>query len=411
MQSAQTAAVSATSTTQNSTGGSFGIVYRVILDETDAFVKNRQDAIGNESAYVGAILYRLSSQAMADENSLPVAYPFDKNFKTLPLRNETVEIINSGTGQSFYRRITAETSPNAMADEKLISTSFPAQKLDTDTSKNLAKVQATGIAKTNVNSSEQYDGLGTYFKRTPGIHKLKLYEGDTILESRFGQSIRFSGYNNPKNVFSPTLIIRNNENIKSLKKVIMFPSEEDINRDGSIIALTSDQYQLEFQPGVIDDKGTTDFTTKPESFDNYPQKLIGDQILLNSGRIILSAKSGEMIFYSKKNYGFISDGGMSIDNKLGIDVTVRDNIHVMTNDRDVAFQTGKGHIFLGNENLEAMVKGETLVALLGELIDAIANQNYLTPSGPSKVGPENLAKFASIKSKLNTVLSKLNQTS
>jgi hypothetical protein len=58
-----------------------------------------------------------------------------------------------------------------------------------------------------------------------------------------------------------------------------------------------------------------------------------------------------------------------------------------------------------------MVKGETLVALLGELIDAIANQNYLTPSGPSKVGPENLSKFASIKSKLNTVLSKLNQTS
>jgi hypothetical protein len=411
MQSAQTSAASATQAGQNSSGASFGTVYRVILDEKDPFLKNKQDAIGNEASYVGAILYRLSSQAMADENSLPVAYPYDKNFKTIPLRNETVEIINSNTGQSFYKRITAESSPNATADDKFISTNFPAQKLDSDSSKDLSKVQATGIAKTNVNASEKYDGLGAYFKRTPGIHKLKLYEGDTILESRFGQSIRFSGYNNPKNVFSPTVIIRNNESVNSLKKVIMFPSEEDINRDGSIIALTSDQYQLEFQPGIIDDKGTSDFTTKPESFDNYPSKLIGDQILLNSGRIILSAKSGEMIFYSKKNYGFISDGGMSIDNKLGIDVTVRDNIHIMTNDRDVAFQTGKGHIFLGNENLEAMVKGETLVALLGELIDAIANQNYLTPSGPSKVGPENLSKFASIKSKLNTVLSKLNQTS
>ena len=44
------------------------------------------------------------------------------------------------------------------------------------------------------------------------IHKLKLYEGDTILESRFGdQSIRFSGYNNDDNTFSPTIIIRNRE--------------------------------------------------------------------------------------------------------------------------------------------------------------------------------------------------------
>ena len=411
MQSAKTAAVQASQGGKTSEGGNFGIVYRVILDETDKFLKNKQDAIGNESAYVGAILFRMSKAAMASEDALPIAYPFDKNFKTLPIRNETVEIITSDTGQVFYKRITAESSPNAMADEKLISTSFPAQKLETDSSQDLAKVQATGIAKTNINASEKYDGFGSYFKRTPGIHKLKLYEGDTILESRFGQSIRFSGYNNPTNKFSPTVIIRNNESVKSLKKVIMFPTEEDINRDGSIIALTSDQYQLEFKPGIIDDKGSTDFTTKPESFDNYPSKLIGDQILLNSGRIILSAKSGEMIFYSKKNYGFISDGGMSIDNKLGIDVTVRDNIHVMTNDRDVAFQTGKGHIFLGNENLEAMVKGETLVALLGELIDAIANQNYLTPSGPSKVGPENLPKFASIKSKLNTILSKLNQTS
>ena len=107
MQSAQTSAASATQAGQNSSGASFGTVYRVILDEKDPFLKNKQDAIGNEASYVGAILYRLSSQAMADENSLPVAYPYDKNFKTIPLRNETVEIINSNTGQSFYKRIFA----------------------------------------------------------------------------------------------------------------------------------------------------------------------------------------------------------------------------------------------------------------------------------------------------------------
>jgi hypothetical protein len=118
-----------------------------------------------------------------------------------------------------------------------------------------------------------------------------------------------------------------------------------------------------------------------------------------------------MIFYSKKNYGFISDGGLSIDNKLGIDVSVKDNINIVTNDKDIIMYTGKGSIFLGSESLEPIVKGQQLVDILSQLIDAIVAQNYLTPSGPSKVGPENVPTFRSIKSKLNNILSKLNQTS
>jgi hypothetical protein len=161
----------------------------------------------------------------------------------------------------------------------------------------------------------------------------------------------------------------------------------------------------------VDDKGKGDFKTKPESFEDYPTKLIGDQLLLNSGRIILSAKSGEMLFYSKKNYGFISDGSMSIDNQGGIDISVGDNINIITNDRDINFVTGNGTMFFGSVDLEAMVKGETLVALLGELIDAIGQQQYLTPSGPSALGPVNSPDFGMIKSKLNSILSQRTQLS
>jgi hypothetical protein len=144
---------------------------------------------------------------------------------------------------------------------------------------------------------------------------------------------------------------------------------------------------------------------------DYPSKLIGDQLLLNSGRIILSAKSGEMIFYSKKNYGFISDGAMSIDNKLGIDISVGDDINIITNDRDIQMVTGNGSVIIGSKDLEPMVKGQQLVDILAELIDAITQQMYLTPAGPSAVGPTNISDFGSIKSKLNNILSKLNQTS
>jgi hypothetical protein len=49
--------------------------------------------------------------------------------------------------------------------------------------------------------------------------------------------------------------------------------------------------------------------------------------------------------------------------------------------------------------------------LAQELIDAILQQNYLTPSGPSKVGPENAAAFQSINSQLKTILSANNYLS
>jgi hypothetical protein len=57
-----------------------------------------------------------------------------------------------------------------------------------------------------------------------------------------------------------------------------------------------------------------------------------------------------------------------------------------------------------------MVKGQQLVDVLGALIDAIGQMQFLTPSGPSAIGPVNSADFGKIKSTLNGILSKLNQT-
>jgi hypothetical protein len=117
-----------------------------------------------------------------------------------------------------------------------------------------------------------------------------------------------------------------------------------------------------------------------------------------------------MMFFSKKNYGFISDGGMSIDNKLGIEAVVGGDINIKTNGRNINLTTDNGKINAGSKDLEPMVKGNKLVDLLGQLIDEIVKQNYLTPSGPSKIGPENVPAFNSIKSQLKTILSELNQT-
>jgi len=392
-----------------------GWVAHVILDENDPLAKS--DKVGSQS--IGQIRYSQTSDLSIPPQQLPKAYPFDKIFNSLPIKNEQVEIYEGEQGNFYYRRIGTDDNPTQTAFINANAKNF-APELDAKQTTTSYKTTAeTKIVNTNQDASKAPGDYGKYYQPQLGIHRLKLYEGDTLIESRFGQSIRFSAYNNTaggtdengntKPAFAPTLIIRNVEASENNKKERGVSVEEDVNRDGSIIAMTSGQHQLGFIPGTVDDKGKSDFKTQPDSFGDLP-KLIGDQMLLSSGRIILSSKNAETLIYSKKNFGIVSDGAVSIDTKLGMDISVGDDINIVTTDRDVNIVSGKGSIFLGSEDLEAMVKGKKLVELLNELLQAILDQQYLTPSGPSAIGPVNKATFASIQSKLDGVLSKLNQT-
>ena len=392
-----------------------GWVAHVILDENDPLAKS--DKVGSQS--IGQIRYSQSSDLSIPPEQLPKANPFDKIFNSLPIKNEQVEIYEGEKGNFYYRRIGTDDNPTQTAFINANVKNFSPEKDEKQTTNSYQAVEQTGITDTNQDASKAPGEYGKYYQPQVGIHRLKLYEGDTLIESRFGQSIRFSAYNNTaggtdengniKPAFAPTLIIRNKEASENNKKERGVSVEEDVNRDGSIIAMTSGQHQSGFIPGTVDDKGKSDFKTQPDSFGDLP-KLTGDQMLLSSGRIILSSKNAETLIYSKKNFGIVSDGAVSIDTKLGIDISVGDDINIVTADRDVNIVSGKGSIFLGSEDLEAMVKGKKLVELLNELLQAILDQQYLTPSGPSAIGPVNKATFASIQSKLDGILSKLNQT-
>lgn len=386
--------------------GEIAIVYSVILDETHPLIEDGILATSD----IGSIECR--PLASVQTNELLIARAKNPTNTTLPVRNQTVHIEKVGSDY-FYETITKGFSPNTGAPSDGIKTMFPGNEKakDGSSSKDYSNSQKTGIVKSNAEDEQDVEGFGDYFEGQEGIHKLKLYEGDTLIQSRFGQSLRFSGYNNVENEFSPTITIRNGESAITRQEDIDVLVEEDVNRDGTIIQLGSGEYILPFQPGTVDDGGTSDFETQPTSFLEYPSELKGDQLLLNSGRIIISAKNAEMIFYSKKNYGFISDGTLSIDNRFGIEASVGDNINILTNDNSINLNTGNGNINLGDTDLEPLVKGDTLLELMEELIDAITQQVYLTPSGPSATGPTNVATFNSIKSKLKNFLSTLNTTS
>jgi len=383
----------------NSTQPLYGVVYEVIVDMGSDTAKSK--GLDN-AAYIGSIRFRLLSDRSTNINSneqLPVAFPFDNNSVTLPTKNEII-IIHSFSGDYHYSRIGGGVTPNLNANTGLISSQFD-NEIKVDSSNDATtyqNVSSTGISRTNKNSGKSdFDGYGEYFSDNSNIHKLKLYEGDTLLESRFGQSIRFSGYNNSENKFAPTITIRNGENSDSLESEIGTSTEENINKDGNIIFLGSGERLLEW---------TLPTTNSKESFFNYPSELKGNQILLSSDRIILSSKTAEMIFASKGDVGFITDGQFSIDTGRGINITTEDHIFIDTKNRDLNITQGDGVIFLGTGGeTEPAAKGQTLVDLLGEMLDLIAQQIYLTPAGPSSPGPTNVAQFSSLKAKLNSMLS------
>ena len=72
-----------------------------------------------------------------------------------------------------------------------------------------------------------------------------------------------------------------------------------------------------------------------------------------------------MIFYSKGNYGFISDSNMSIDNKGGIDITTGDNINITTTDNDFSILVGQGRINIGDDSEEQLVRGSDIGRFIG----------------------------------------------
>ena len=377
----------------------YGVVYEAITNTGSDTAKSK----GLDSAStIGSIRFRLLSDSSININTdeqLPIAYPFDKNSITLPTKNEIV-IIHSFGRNYHYSRVGGGPTPNLNALTNLISNEFDNEiKIDSSNdAKGYQNVSSTGIQRTDKKSGKSdFDGYGEYFTYNSNIHKLKLYEGDTLLESRFGQSIRFSGYNNSENKFAPTITIRNGENSDSLQSEIGTSTEENINKDGNIIFLGSGEKLLEW---------TLPTTNEKESFFNYPSELKGNQILLSSDRIILSAKTAEMIFASKGDIGFITDGQFSIDTNRGINITTKDNIFIDTKNKDLNITQGDGVIFLGTKGeTEPAAKGQTLVDLLGEMLDLISQQIYVTPAGPSAPGPTSVAQFAALKAKLNSMLS------
>lgn len=206
-------------------------------------------------ADIGKIYYELLYSPLGISFSEKVsepAWPIWSFYKQLPLLNEIVIIIKgpskglndkSTSQQSFYFPMySLWGDPNQNA--------FPNMNEWADYLNKYANQPGYSGTATTGSSLP----LGYTFEEKPQIKNLRPFEGDTILQSRFGQSIRFGStvpeqkientWSNSGTNGDPITIILNQQKPEAfLEKTSrkFDPIVEDINRDGSTIFMTSTQ--------------------------------------------------------------------------------------------------------------------------------------------------------------------------
>jgi len=390
------------------------------IDVLYAEYPEKTDYITKSARHYGAILYRVVGTAVETrEELLPIALPYNRNFISVPVVGELVKIYrNLGSTHQYYEKLSPETSPNYSTDITLVLsnsklTSEHSSRNGGEAADRYNETNNVGIAETNrnVGSNETIKNgfAGKYFKRNMRIHQLALNEGDTLLQGRFGNSIRFSGYihdNKDNGIQHPAILIRNVENSDNQQKKVYDVVSEDINKDGTSIQITSGKYKTLYD-------STTIKVTK-EANNTYPSsdQLIGDQIVVNSGRIILSSKTAETFLFSKKTFSIFTDDIVTIDSEKGLKIISHNgNINISANkNKNIILAVGSGgKVFHGRDGAnQQAVLGNKLVDLIGQLIDAINVMQFQTYMGPTFPGPIDKATLNTIKNQLKTTLSKNN---
>jgi len=223
-------------------------VIDIILDDKNP---NFKDQGGWDS--IGTIQFRpiyLSNNENKDQ--FLFARPLLSNIKHYPLINEIVFLLflpdkstlNNNNGSFYYLdtiNIWSSNHHNALPDVDNSSNYTENQKRD--------YIETANGASRRITDGSSEIKLGSTFEERSSVKSILPYEGDTIIEGRWGSSIRFGSTvknSNIKNLWSsdgkngdPIIIIRNNPHSDSKEGWI--PLLEDINTDGSSIYFSSNQ--------------------------------------------------------------------------------------------------------------------------------------------------------------------------
>ena len=398
------------------------VVLDVILDESHpilnrqkvdvpSFPDNYKGVTPNvkdvDCTWVGRALVRMCfSQQGVPQQNLNWAIPLDvTGVVEYPLVNEVVLVVKYFDNLYYTKRLNFRGFINNDA-------SYTLEKVYGINNGTSLFGPKSLLTNKKYSSSDYIGSLGTYFLTNDKIRRLKKFEGDTSIESRFGQSIRFASYDNNRlndqgtyidyrgdrtlnspdiGGGNPMILIRNRQRkIAGDKPLIVHPKlppipaiteveknvggvmQEDINHDGSSIHITSGLTTTKWNTTVYKSmfgEGKEEqplYSPKQCSQFAYPT-LNNDQIVINSDRLVLSSRFGESFHYSKKRYGIVTDDEYTVD--------AHDQIVLTTNNKTVINSPA---IYLGQygETNEPAILGQTGVDWLYDLCNWLLEHTH-----------------------------------
>ena len=243
---------------------------------------------GNYDA-IGTIIYHNIDDNNANKSPLDAstAKPLFSHLKYYPLINEIVltlttndkNIYNGKEKTTYYLpqiNMWGHPHHNALPDLK---------NNILETTKDNYNESEAGLNRIGENNEEIK--LGQYFREKTNIKPLVPYEGDLILEGRFGNSIRFGSTNISNNISNPNnwsdlgdtgdpiTIIRNGQS-NNLDEKGFIPTIENIGEDASNIYLTSNQRIRNFKQASPHMNSYNALYIEPQTLENSilnPQEL------------------------------------------------------------------------------------------------------------------------------------------
>ncbi len=248
---------------------------------------------------------------------LPISFPLNSNTKNYPLINELVYIIslpdteigkaNTSKKSYYLDTVSLWNHPHHNAYPTNANTPPPEQRKD------YIETQAGSVRQVTDQSTEI--DLGKTFIERPNIHPLLPFEGDFIQEGRWGNSIRLgSTVRYTPNTWSssgtngdPITILRNGQGEQTEQGWI--PTTEDINNDESSIYLTSTQ----IIPLEAESISYASYEGSGHEAPSTPNTFNGNQIILNSGRLVFNSTYDHILLSSAKSVNLNAKASVNID--------------------------------------------------------------------------------------------------
>ena len=345
-------------------------------------------------------------------NILVNVLPLFPNLKNYPLTNETVLVIalaNKEFKNNFNNLTFYYLSPlNLWNSNQVNPIPYPTETVTPKSqNKGVLEVEAVGNPNKPTSSSNTTLTPGLYFNEDNIPNPTFPYEGDYIIDGRFGNSLRFgntvpNGIVPVQNNWSTSGSIGDPITILTNKKHTEQPTfnsiTEDINLDGSSAYFTSTQkipIEVSSQNDYLSYSGSTAPTT--------PNTYIGEQIILNSGRLLFNSTQDHILLSSKKS--------------INLNTVESVNIDAAT---QTVIQTPE--LYLGGiETAQPVVLGNDLVDLLTKILNDLnfltgALKNQLGVPVGTPIGPTNLVaqaindKIGDYKAELSNILSNTTKT-